>query len=141
MSIVTTAWTWAEMIRIGHSVFALPFAVVAGILAGRTLPGHHPAVGQWMLIVLCMVLARSVAMTFNRIVDAELDRRNPRTAQRAIPSGQISVKQAWVFGFVCSMGFILGCSGFFIGYDNFWQLVLSVPVLRLFKAVCPTAVL
>ena len=80
MPLVSTIRTWAEMIKFSHSIFALPFALMAAFFAGRSLDGRvwpHP--GQLGLIIVCMVSARSVAMTFNRIIDAAIDARNPRT--------------------------------------------------------------
>lgn len=121
---------WAGMIKLSHSVFALPFALVATFLAGRELPDRHlPYFGQVLLIVLCMVFARSVAMTFNRIADATLDARNPRTANRAIPAGRISIGLAWFFLIGNAAGFLAACAGFQLGYENPWPLRLGGPVL------------
>ena len=88
--------TVLEMIKFEHSVFALPFALVGALLAARasgTLPSWH----QLLWIVVGMVGARSAAMTMNRIADVEYDRSNPRTANRALPSGELSVGFAWAF--------------------------------------------
>lgn len=127
--IVSAAKTWAEMIKLGHSVFALPFAVMAAFLAGRNLPGGVPEWGQLALVVVCMVCARSTAMTFNRIVDAGVDARNPRTVARPIPARQITTKQAGLFLALCAGGFVLGCLGFAVWYDNIWPIALCLPVL------------
>ena len=90
-SAIATLRIWAEMVKLSHSIFALPFALIATFLAARNVEGQgQPAPGQLGLIVLCMVAARSVAMTFNRIVDAEIDARNPRTAGRALAAGNLS---------------------------------------------------
>ena len=81
-SMMSSLRIWADMVKLPHSVFALPFALMAAFLAGRTIPGrHYPFPGQIILVIMCMVSARSVAMTFNRIVDAAIDARNPRTAR------------------------------------------------------------
>ena len=88
--------TVLEMIKFEHSVFALPFALVGALLAARasgTLPSWH----QLLWIVVAMVGARSAAMTMNRIADIEYDRRNPRTASRALPAGELSVGFARAF--------------------------------------------
>jgi 4-hydroxybenzoate polyprenyltransferase len=85
-----------EMIKIEHSVFALPFALVGALLAARDA-GHLPSWWQILWIVVAMVGARSAAMTINRIADLQYDRRNPRTANRALPAGQLSVGFAWMF--------------------------------------------
>ncbi len=126
---LATVRHWGEMIKFSHSIFALPFALLATFLAARDLPGGRPTLLHLALIVLCMVGARSAAMTFNRIVDAEIDRRNPRTRMRQIPRGVISTRAAWLF-FVAACGlFFLGCGGFAWQYGNFWPLRLGLPVL------------
>ncbi|HTZ75550.1 MAG TPA: UbiA-like polyprenyltransferase [Candidatus Aquilonibacter sp.] len=90
-----------EMIKIEHSVFALPFALVGALLAARDA-GRWPTWLQIFWIVVAMVGARSAAMTINRIADLQYDRRNPRTAQRALPAGQLSVTFAWAFTIAAS---------------------------------------
>jgi 4-hydroxybenzoate polyprenyltransferase len=85
-----------EMIKFEHSVFALPFALVGALLAARAADGL-PTGRQIFWIVAAMVGARSAAMTMNRIADLEYDRRNPRTANRALPAGHVSVRFAWLF--------------------------------------------
>lgn len=82
-----------EMIKFEHTLFALPFALVAALTAADGLPRWWQVL--WLLVA--MVGARSSAMTFNRIVDMEYDRRNPRTATRALPAGLLTTAQAWVF--------------------------------------------
>ncbi len=81
------------MIKFEHTLFALPFAFLGAILAA----GGLPTLWQILWITLAMVGARSAAMTFNRIVDRKLDAENPRTAQRELPSGTLSVEFAWAF--------------------------------------------
>ncbi len=88
--------TVLEMIKIEHSVFALPFALVGALLAARA-SGGLPAWRQILWIVVAMVGARSAAMTMNRIADIEFDRRNPRTANRALPAGHLTLGFAWMF--------------------------------------------
>src|ERR1700738_3763041 len=85
-----------EMIKFEHSVFALPFALVGALLAARE-GGGLPSWRQTLWIVVAMVGARSAAMTINRIADVEYDRRNPRTANRALPTGELSLGFAWAF--------------------------------------------
>jgi 4-hydroxybenzoate polyprenyltransferase len=85
-----------EMIKFEHSVFALPFALVGALLAARA-GGGLPTWRQILWIVVAMVGARSAAMTMNRIADLEYDRRNPRTANRALPAGELSEGFAWLF--------------------------------------------
>jgi len=83
-----------EMIKWEHSIFALPFALTAAVLAAGTWPPLH--VLGW--IIVCMVAARSAAMAFNRLVDAKLDAANPRTVMRALPAGILT--SSFVAGFV-----------------------------------------
>ncbi len=95
--------TLLEMIKFEHSVFALPYALVAALLAARTEGpgGGWPAVRMlaWQLlwIIVAMVGARSAAMTMNRLADLEYDRRNPRTQNRALVTGALSPAFAWIF--------------------------------------------
>jgi len=79
----------ARDIKLSHSVFALPFALLSAFLAAAHTTGKLLAWPTLGLVVLCMVLARTVAMTVNRWADAKLDAANPRTAGRAIPSGRL----------------------------------------------------
>lgn len=123
---------WAEMIKFSHSIFALPFALVAAFLAGRNIDGRGwPYLGQLGLVLVCMVSARSVAMTFNRIVDAGIDARNPRTAQRPLPAGRLTPLAAWAMVGLSAVSFGIGCLGFHIFFDNTWPILLSGPVLLL----------
>ena len=93
--------TVLEMIKFEHSVFALPFALVGALLAARAA-GGLPSWRQILWIVVAMVGARSAAMTMNRIADIEYDRRNPRTANRALPAGGLSVGFAAAFTVLAS---------------------------------------
>ncbi len=88
--------TTLEMIKWEHSIFALPFALTAMLLAANGLPAVRTIV--WILVA--MVAARSAAMAFNRWADAELDAENPRTRNRAIPAGLLS--RQFVLGFTCA---------------------------------------
>lgn len=125
-----TGWqsirTWAEMIKFSHSVFALPFAVLAMFAAARPAT---PSLIQAALIIICMVAARCAAMTFNRIVDAGIDARNPRTAGRALPRGQITARSAWLFFAASVTLFLAGAAGFQFFTSNPWPLRLAIPVL------------
>jgi 4-hydroxybenzoate polyprenyltransferase len=87
--------TTLEMIKWEHSIFALPFALTAALLAAHGLPAGRTLL--WILVA--MITARSCAMAFNRWADAELDAANPRTSTRAIPAGMLS--RQFVFGFTC----------------------------------------
>jgi 4-hydroxybenzoate polyprenyltransferase len=84
---------FARLVKIEHTVFALPFAYVGAFLAVNGTPSGH----DLLWITLAMVGARSLAMALNRLIDARIDARNPRTAGRELPSGQLSVAQVVVF--------------------------------------------
>jgi len=88
--------TTLEMIKFEHTLFALPFAFLGAILAANGLPTWQ----QIVWITVAMVGARSAAMTFNRIIDIDFDAANPRTANRELPTGRLSVGFAWAFLFV-----------------------------------------
>lgn len=103
MSFLRNIRTTLEMIKWEHSIFALPFALCGALLAARGWPT------SWQLfwIILAMVAARSAAMAFNRLVDAEIDCANPRTQSRAIPAGTLSRSFVAVFVVIASIIFIL----------------------------------
>jgi len=92
--------TVLEMIKFEHSVFALPFALTGALLAARATRHGWPSLLQILWIVVAMVAARSAAMTINRIVDLRYDRENPRTKQRALATGTLTVQFAWLFTIV-----------------------------------------
>src|ERR1700740_3181068 len=92
--------TVLEMIKFEHSVFALPFALTGALLAARAThqpPSGWPSLRQILWIVVAMVAARSAAMTMNRIADIRYDRENPRTKQRALATGALSIQFASFF--------------------------------------------
>jgi 4-hydroxybenzoate polyprenyltransferase len=93
-----SATTLLEMIKFQHTVFALPFALTGAMLAA----GGIPPTGKLAWIVAACVFARTAAMSFNRFADAEIDARNPRTAQRAIPAGKLSSRFALAVAVCCS---------------------------------------
>lgn len=118
------------MIRFSHTVFAMPFAVLATIMAWRlpTADGQRVSL-SWQAvlgIVLCMVFARSAAMAFNRLADRKIDAENPRTATRHLPAGVLTVRSVIGFTVVCSVGFVASTLLF---WPNWLPLALSVPVL------------
>jgi len=115
-----------EMIRFSHTLFALPFALLSALLAWQKAGSFH-----WLDllgILLCMVFARSTAMAFNRLADRRYDAANPRTAQRHLPTGQLSTMAVAVFTAVCALGFFASTL-LFLASDNPWPLYLSAPVL------------
>ncbi len=94
---------YAAFVRVSHSVFALPFALAGALLAAQHTAVTWSAVG-WILVA--MVAARSAAMGFNRLVDARMDALNPRTANREIPRGAMSMREATVFVLISSAAFV-----------------------------------
>ena len=96
--------TYLSFVRFSHSLFALPFALAGAVLAAR----EHPITGRTLLwILVAMVAARSAAMGFNRLVDARFDALNPRTANRELPRGALTTRQATAFVVVASALFVL----------------------------------
>lgn len=96
-----------DMIKFEHSVFALPFALTGALLALRADGFATPDLAAKLVwIVVAMVGARSAAMGFNRVIDADIDARNPRTASRHIPSGALSRSFAWLFVAASSAAFV-----------------------------------
>ena len=89
-------------IKIAHTVFALPFAVMSAFLAAEGMPG----LGKLIWILIAMFGARNGAMAFNRIVDSKLDRLNPRTKDRALPARKSTAKQYWIFLVLSSFVFL-----------------------------------
>ena len=95
-----------EMIKIEHTLFALPFAFLGAVLAAN----GFPSAWHVLWIAVAMVGARSAAMAFNRIADRSFDARNPRTASRALPAGLLSVGFVWVFTVVSAALFVLAAA-------------------------------
>ncbi|MBL4883133.1 MAG: UbiA family prenyltransferase [Planctomycetaceae bacterium] len=121
----TTIQKYLGLIRFSHTIFALPFALLTAIIAWH----GDQAEFRWqdlIGILLCMVFARSAAMAFNRYADQKIDAKNPRTASRHIPSGQLSSRGVLTFTILTSVCFVLSTLMFF---PNKLPLYLSVPVL------------
>ena len=104
---------YGSFVRISHSVFALPFALAGALLAVQRETGSDPrdwlhvhGVGPLVWILVAMVAARSAAMGFNRLADARMDALNPRTANRELPRGAMSTREAVVFIAVASAAFV-----------------------------------
>lgn len=116
-----------ELVRFSHTLFALPFALLAAALAWADEPFRWP---DLVGILLCMVFARSAAMAFNRLADRHLDARNPRTAQRHLPAGTLSAAGVWLFTIACCAAFAASTLCFYFREpSNPWPLVLCGPVL------------
>ncbi len=110
--------TTLGMIKFEHTLFALPFAFLGAVLAAEGLPEWR----QILWITAAMIGARSAAMTFNRIVDRDIDAANPRTANRELPSGKLTVGFAWIF-FFASVGLF-----FLASYSLNWLTFALSPV-------------
>lgn len=119
----------ARDIKLAHSVFALPFALLAAFLA-RPADGLWPRfAAQLALVVVCMVAARTWAMMVNRLADRAFDAANPRTARRAVASGALPVRDARIITAASAALFIAACALFAAFFANPWPLVLAGPVL------------
>lgn len=112
MTIIERLRVTLEMIKIEHTLFALPFAFLGATLAAQTIPPQPPSfwISKLLWIIIAMVGARSAAMTFNRIADRDIDRANPRTATRALPAGALDLRFAWTFTTVSAALFLLAAS-------------------------------
>lgn len=124
-SVLQTIRHFLELIRFSHTVFALPFAALAAVLAW-VQPDSEFRIRDLVGILLCMVFARSAAMAFNRLVDRDVDAENPRTAVRHIPAGLLSVKAVTLFTLLCSVAFVAST---LIFLPKRLPLLLAVPVL------------
>ncbi len=114
---------YGRMIKFSHSIFALPFALSAFVLAMRD---HSFSIWKFVWIIIAMVAARSAAMGFNRLIDADIDQKNPRTRMREIPSGQLSKSSTIRFILLSGAAFILAAA--MLGKVCFY---FSLPVLGL----------
>jgi 4-hydroxybenzoate polyprenyltransferase len=96
MALLVYARRFVNLVKFEHSIFALPFAYAAAFVAEMRVPGF------WVMfwITVAMVAARSFGMAVNRLIDAQLDARNPRTAGREIPAGRLTQRQVWIFAIV-----------------------------------------
>lgn len=137
---------YLSLIKFSHTIFAMPFALIGFCMAaipasrsGEGLSGTALLV-KLLLVVLCMVFARSAAMAFNRYLDKHFDALNPRTAIREIPSGIISANSALLFTIVCSLLFM--ASAFFINRLCFYLspvallVILGYSYTKRFTALC-----
>ena len=120
---LTTIQHFLSLIRFSHTLFALPFALLAAAMSWRLQTFRWQ---ELLGILLCMVAARSAAMAFNRLADRRLDAENPRTARRHLPAGVLSVAQVAALTAACGFAFIASTLLFL---PNRLPLYLSVPVL------------
>ena len=123
----------AEDIKLAHSVFALPFALLAATIAAYDLGDGtidwSGFITPLVLVVIAMVFARTAAMLANRILDHRIDAGNPRTQGRAIPSGRLPLGTAVGAFLLCSVLFLTVCIAFGVLLGNWWPTVLGGPVL------------
>lgn len=123
MSLTKTLVNYGSLVRLSHTVFALPFALAAVILAA---PYAEVTLEKVLLIVLCIAAARTAAMGFNRLVDRDIDALNPRTRQRELPRGALSVRSVQILVAVSCAVFVLGAARL-----GRLPLYLSAPTLAL----------
>jgi 4-hydroxybenzoate polyprenyltransferase len=110
----------SNLVVLPHSVFALPFALASLLTATH----GRPSLQVLFWVIVCMVLARTTAMAYNRLVDADIDAKNPRTQNRDIPAGRIKLWQVRVIIWVCALGFVLATTQL-----NLLTAKLSIPAL------------
>ena len=129
LSLAGRVRTFLDLIKFSHSIFAMPFALIGTFLASRRIGLLWPGWTRLGLIVLCMIAARTFAMTFNRLADRGLDARNPRTARRPSVTGRISAP--FMIGLLILTGllFVGASSLFYLFLHNIYPLILAVPVL------------
>ena len=127
MSYLENVRVTLEMIKWEHSVFALPFALCAAMLAA----GGVPRPWQLVWIVVAMVAARSAAMAFNRLADAAIDKENPRTAMRALPAGLVSKR--FVALFVAAAAAVLVIAAWQLNRLAFYLSPLCLAILLLYS--------
>lgn len=119
----------AKDIKLAHSVFALPFALLAAGMALEPDASGPSIALRFALVVWCMVCARTWAMLMNRILDRSFDARNPRTARRALAAGELPLPRARLLAALAAAGLILGAAGFWAFAANPWPLAFALPVL------------
>lgn len=122
----------AADIKLAHTVFALPFAILGACLAfqsSRLAGSTRNLVILLLLTVVCMFFARTWAMLVNRLADRRLDAANARTAGRPLPSGRLRARDALLLAIGCAAAFQLVTAGFWILFDNPWPTWLALPVL------------
>lgn len=142
---------YLSLIKFSHTIFAMPFALIGFFLGVQYILTNqvvlsengfnlNPWLYTFIFVVLCMVFARSAAMAFNRYLDMHIDAKNPRTAIREIPSGQIKPKNALLFTIICSVLFVLCTLAInkLVFYLSFVALfvILFYSYMKRFTALC-----
>lgn len=131
--------TYLSLIKFSHTIFALPFALIGFSLAIQTENSNF-SLQKFVLVILCMVFARSAAMAFNRYIDRSFDAKNPRTATREIPSGAISARSALSLVLFCCAAFVV-CTWYINSLCFYLSPVALIVVLgysytKRFTALC-----
>ena len=116
---------FARLVKIEHSVYALPFAYAGAFLAAAGMPSWH----DLLWITVAMVGARSAAMALNRLIDAEIDARNPRTAARELPAGRLGRREVWAFTVVSIALLVLAAFNLSAPCRYLWPIPLAAFVL------------
>lgn len=119
-----------EMIKFEHTIFALPYAYIGMVMASFYTVGDWPSWATFFWVTLAMVGARSAAMGLNRVIDAAIDAKNPRTATREIPRGAIKKVEAWLF--ILASFVVLGVSAWMLNPLCFYLLPVAVFFLVLY---------
>ncbi len=117
---------WASFVKLSHTVFALPFALAAMVVAARDQRGW-PGWRAFGLILAALVCARTCAMSFNRIVDRHFDEANPRTANRHLPTGEISLASASILCLLSGIGLV--AASYFINRVCFYLSPVALSVV------------
>ena len=116
-----------EMIKFEHTLFALPFAYLGAFLASNGVPSGS----KLFWITLAMIGARTAAMSLNRLIDRHIDARNPRTAQRALPAGQLRVREVYLYTVLSFL--LLGYSAYKLNLLALWLMPIAVFFLVLYS--------
>lgn len=132
--LIHSSLTLARDIKLSHSVFALPFALLGLFMAAWPSPPLSPITGgqlaiSILLVIMAMVSARTAAMLANRWLDHDIDARNPRTAGRALPSGKTSPDTVLAGVLISILVFLVSCLLFRVLMDNWWPMILGLPVM------------
>ena len=136
-SVLSVVATFGRMVKFSHTVFALPFALAATAIAAR---GHGITAAQVLAILVAMAAARTAAMGWNRIVDRRLDARNPRTADRELPTGKVSLLAAALLTAASAAVFVAAAAS--LGHLCLWLspvvlvLVLGYSFTKRFTWLC-----
>jgi 4-hydroxybenzoate polyprenyltransferase len=118
-------------IKIAHTIFALPFALLSAHLAFIYIGGYR--ISTLLLILLCMVTARTAAMSFNRYLDRDIDIKNPRTRNRSIPGGRAKPSDALYVVIICCVIFVFAC--WILGPLPFWLSFVTIAFLLSYSAM------